>query len=117
MKKLYSITAAFSMMFMLAQAQQPELTAVGLFDDFSTETPPFVADPITGFALNWWGKDGQITLTPDPANKQLKVQMTQAAYAYDPFGVGFGDSNGDGSGIANTIDISGDGTFSFDMVV
>ncbi len=111
---MFYTAAAFALTLMFAKAQ-PVLTNTGLFDDFSSENPPVIVDPATGFGLYWWGKDGQIALTPDPANKQLKVVMTQPAYQYNPFGVGFGDSNGDGTGTPNTIDISKNGTFSFDI--
>jgi hypothetical protein len=111
MKKL------LKMMCLLAMAQnamsQPTLTDTELWEDFSTQTD-YVADATSGRGLYWWGEQNIHTLTRDYTNKELDVTMTQQAYQYKPFGVSFGDDNGAApGGVPNTIDLSGNGKFSF----
>lgn len=88
---------------------QPKLTDKGVFDDFSTKDEYTV--PGTAKGIYWWATSGVNTVTRDSANGQVLVTATQAEYQYVPFGVGFGDNGG----IPNTIDLSQNGTWSFDI--
>lgn len=93
-------------------AQTPGLDAVGGFayDDFASA--PY-GDANGG--LFWWGDSilnggsnagFQAILNRDTLGGKLDVQLTQAYNQFVPFGVGFGDSNGDGTGVAVTADFS-----------
>jgi hypothetical protein len=93
---------------------QPNLTATSVFDDFSTANE--YNDPTTGRGIYWWGQTGVNTVTRDATKGELTVHATQAVYQYVPFGVSFGDDNGAlPGGVPYTIDLSSDGTWSFDI--
>jgi hypothetical protein len=98
----------------IAAKAQPELSSVAVFDDFSTKTE-YTENALTGRGIYWWASPGQI-LTRNSDNKGMDVEMSQGAYQYKPFGVGFGDANGAlAGGSPYTIDLSKNGTFSFDV--
>ncbi|MEI8115750.1 MAG: hypothetical protein WCI54_19110, partial [Bacteroidia bacterium] len=114
MKKLFLSAAALSFTIVFTQAQ-PKLTGLGFYDDFSTKTN-YVADAATGRGLYWTTAFPEQTLTRDAANKRLTVKMTQKKWEYHPFSVTFGDSNGAAEGgDPYTIDLSGNGAYSFDI--
>jgi hypothetical protein len=114
MKKLFLSAAALSFTIVFTQAQ-PKLTGLGFYDDFSTKTN-YVADAATGRGLYWTTAFPEQTLTRDAANKRLTVKMTQKKWEYHPFTVTFGDSNGPAEGgDPYTIDLSGNGAYSFDI--
>lgn len=93
---------------------QPELTEKGAFDDFSTTLD--YSEPSTGKGIYWWGQKGVNTVQRDPDKRQLLVHATQSEYQYVPFGVSFGDDNGDlPGGVPYTIDLSENGKWSFDI--
>ena len=113
MKKYFFTATALTFVIAFAQAQT-KLTQFGLFDDFSS-TSEYIADSASHRSLHWWTSYNEQKITRDSANKQLQVKMTQGAYQYHAFGVSFGDSNGTATGGENTIDLSGNGKFSFDI--
>ncbi|MCX6181415.1 MAG: T9SS type A sorting domain-containing protein [Bacteroidetes bacterium] len=113
MNKKFLLGATLVLGAIAAQAQ-PELSTVAVFDDFSTKTE-YTENALTGRGIYWWASPGQ-TLTRNSEIKGMDVVMSQGAYQYKPFGVGFGDSNGAlPGGSPFTIDISKNGTFSFDV--
>ena len=113
MKKILLTAATFAVAAANAFAQ-PELTANGVYDDFSTY--PEYNDPETGRGIYWWGSKGVNSVTRDTANNQVLVKATQGEYQYVPFGVSFGDDNGAlPGGVPNTIDLSQNGVWSFDV--
>jgi len=113
MKKQLTTLAYISFACFSAFAQ-PQLNANGFFDDFSL-TADYVENAETGRGIYWWNEANQ-TITRNPTNKSIDVVMTQANRGYVPFGVGFGDSNGEAAGgTPYTIDISKNGKFSFDI--
>ena len=93
---------------------QPAFSDRSVFDDFSTEDE--FSDPVTGKGIYWWGGTGSSTVSRNSANNELLVEATQGVYEYTPFGVSFGDDNGDlPGGVPYTIDISENGKWSFDI--
>lgn len=91
-----------------------QVTLDGASDDFNTDVE--YNDPESGRGVYWWAEESTQTITRDSDNEQLLVEMTQALGMYTPFGVGFGDSNGEAAGgTPYTIDLSQNGTFSFDV--
>lgn len=88
---------------------QPFINSTSVWDDFSTVSD--YTDPISSKGIYWWASAGVNSVTHDTTKKQLIVRATQAAYQYVPFGVGFGDVGG----VPNTIDLTNDGTWSFDI--
>lgn len=115
MKKI-SVTLVCLAGFLAMGNAQPLLNNYSAFEDFSTETE-YVKDAQSNFGLTWWTTtNANIVLTRDFANKELDVTMPQGAYQYNAFGISFGDSNGAAAGgTPNTIDLSGNGIFSFDI--
>jgi hypothetical protein len=114
MRKLI-FTATLSGLALLFAQAQPILTETGLFDDFSTELS-YISDATTGRGIYWRTSIPEQTITRDYKNKQLLVKMTQKKWEYKPFTVSFGDSNGEAEGgIPYTIDLSGNGKYSFDI--
>ncbi len=66
---------------------------MGFVDDFSTDTD--YTDPNGNGGIYWWPPSGTSTiyeLTRNSANKSLDVTVNQAAGAYEPFGMSFGDT-------------------------
>ena len=113
MKKIY-LTAYLSLVVMLSCIAQPNLSNVGVYDNFSTAME-LTTDVVTGRGIYWWNGLGQ-ALTRNSVNSRLDVVMTQGAYQYVPFGVAFGDDNGVAAGgVPYTIDLSANGLFSFDI--
>ena len=106
-KTLLSATLTLATFAMQAQ---PMLNDVAVYDDFSTQTE-YSPDAQGTRGIYWWVTPGKQVITRDFENKQLDVSMSQVAYQYIPFGVGFGTT----AGKPNTIDLSGDGTWSFDI--
>lgn len=101
----------------------PGGTANGAFsnyakDDFASATS---YDDGAGFGVYWWPATATsiYSLTRDDANGRLQIDATAADPAYETFGLGFGDSNGDGTGTSYSIDLSGnaDGTANLHLVV
>ncbi|MBY0426575.1 MAG: hypothetical protein K2Q22_13120, partial [Cytophagales bacterium] len=88
---------------------QPIITDNGVYDDFSTSNEYTLGNTTRG--IYWWNTDGVNSFTRDVANNQLRVHATQAEYQYVPFGVGFGTTDGQ----PNTIDLSQNGKWSFDI--
>ena len=91
----------------------------GVYDDFTSATDP--NNPNFSGAYTW----GEATLGGD-ANPEFKAvvtrsggklnaTVTQGAGKYAPFGISFGDSNGDQTGTLFYLDLSGDKTFSADF--
>jgi len=112
--KAILLAGAASLMTVMSYAQ-PELTANTVFDDFST-VDEHTADAGIGRGLYWWGQNGVHTMNRNATENKLEIEMAVAAHQYAPFGVGFGDSNGaDPGGTPYTINISQDGSFSFDI--
>jgi len=74
-----------------AMQAQPMLSDVAVYDDFSTQTEYSVDEQGT---IYWWVTAGKQVVTRDSENKQLDVSMSQVAYQYIPFGVGFGTTAG-----------------------
>lgn len=68
----------------------------------------------------WDDKDdvnGFTVASTRTGNSKYGLTVTQAFDSFEPTGVGFGDDNGaDPGGVLNTIDLSGDATFSIDVV-
>jgi len=94
---------------------QPLLSNIDVFDDFSTATD-LVSDPSTGRGIYWWDDNSLIAINRNSLTGKLDVVMTQPAYSYTPFGVGFGDDNGAiVGGNPYTIDLSNNGTWSFEI--
>lgn len=119
MKKILLTAATFAVAVANAFAQ-PEITSNGVYDDFSTVDE--YNDPETGRGIYWWGtpvsvRGGGInSVTRDAVNNQIIVKATNPEYQYTPFGVSFGDDNGAlPGGVPNTIDLSQNGVWSFDI--
>ncbi len=87
-------------------------------DDFASATP---YDDGAGFGVYWWpdAPTAIYGLTRDDANSRLQIDATAADPAYETFGLGFGDSNGDGTGTPYTVDLSGNavGTANLHLVI
>lgn len=75
-------------------------------DDFASAAP---YDDGSGFGAYWWPETGSsiYTVSRDDANSRLQIDATAADPAYETFGLGFGDSNGDGTGTPFSVDLSG----------
>ncbi len=116
MKKILQSILLITSLSASAQCSLPKLDSIGMFDDFSSVTPP---SNINGSGIYIWG---QPTLTNgfqsivDRTGGKFNASITQAAGAYNSFGISFGDSNGDGTGKPYYIDLSGDKTFSADFI-
>lgn len=87
-------------------------STLGFYEDFSTSTP--IGDENGGIYV-WGDKDAAtstdgygVSSVRDTVNMELDMLITQAGGAYTPTGIGFGDTEGDGSGDAYTIDLSND---------
>jgi hypothetical protein len=104
----------FTLFYTLICGAQPVLTDNSMFDDFSTAQE--YNEPATGRGIYWWGSAGSSTVDRNEATNELIVHATQGVYQYNPFGVGFGDDNGAlPGGVPFTIDLTNDGTWSFDI--
>ena len=111
MKKQILTSMAVAMITMLSFAQ-PNLDENGFTDDFSTVTE---YSDTGNVGIFWWGETIH-NMTRDSDNSRLEIEMYQNQGMYTPFGVGFGDSNGElVGGDPYTIDISQNGQFSFDV--
>jgi len=93
----------------------------GMYDDFATvgnsvdnPTGEYSGSTKTPAEGIYWWKDAvnasDYTLTR--ANGVLTINVTKGT-AYSPVGLGFGDTNGDGTGTAYTIDVTALKTISF----
>lgn len=92
-------------------------SATGCMDDFKSETDYAIGT--TGKGLFWWSPadaPGIYTITRNYAASKLDVAVVQPKGSFKPFGVSFGDSNGDGTGTPYTIDCSGDFTYNMTVV-
>lgn len=115
MKKILLAGCAF-LVALTMNAQTPGLDTTGsAFDDFASA--PY-GDATGG--LFWWGDSilgsGQnpnfkAVLTRDTVAMKMDVVVTQEYNGFVPFGVGFGDSNGDGTGTVTTADFSGNSSY------
>lgn len=103
-----TLAAAFSI-----NAQTPGVDKVNgiVFDDFAQTTE--YGDSSGG--IFWWGDsilgsgenpNFKATLTRDTANTELDVVLTQGYGEYVPFGLGLGDTKGDGTGDLVQVDMS-----------
>ena len=123
MKKI--LLSATAVAISLASYAQSEcvsgrgISSTGFTDDFQTTAE--IGDEELG--VYYWGDDTPdvdnnffgVTYDRDSANAKLSLSITQAFNEYTPTGLGFGDSNGDGTGTLKTIDLSSNATFSFDV--
>lgn len=119
---LLSALALTSVYFAKAQCTA-NVNTLGFYDDVSTDAELGNDALGTGGGLYWWdeptlGGDDNVNFqatrsTRSSATGAEVYTVTQNYAEFVPFGIGFGDSNGDGSGTAYTIDLSGDATFSF----
>ncbi|MDA3881777.1 MAG: BACON domain-containing protein [Bacteroidales bacterium] len=113
MKKLFLATSILAASILTVQAQ-PLLTEHGIYEDFSTVNE-YTADVTSGRGLFWWPSPNY-TLVRNSVSKQLEVTASQKKWEHVPFGLGFGDDNGAAAGgVPYTVDLSGDGTWSFDI--
>jgi len=109
------ITSAVLIFSAITIQAQSVLTEFGFYENFSSEEE-LITDLETERGLFWRSESLQ-TLTRNSVDSSLDVVMSQPRGMYTPFSVSFGDSNGALTGGAPyTIDLSGNGTFSFDIV-
>lgn len=116
MKKiLLSAVALASVLAMNAQCDEtiePGFGSSVVFDDF--ESSNWYGTETGG--LFWFGidKNGSLAVidTTKRINGSLNFNITQAARQFEPIGMAFGDSNGDGTGTAFTQDFSSDLNYS-----
>lgn len=112
MKKiLLSAVALASVLAMNAQCDasiEPGFGSSVVFDDF--ESSNWYGNEAGG--LFWFGidKNGSLAVidTTKRINGSLNFNITQAARQFEPIGMAFGDSNGDGTGVPVTQDFSSD---------
>lgn len=83
--------------------------ATYVYDDFSSGTEP--TGPGDG-GLYFWGGSAASSNVRDAANGELDLIVSQPYGTWNPFGISFGDVNGDGTGAPYTIDLSSNATFS-----
>ena len=94
---------------------QPRLTSFGLFEDFSTKQE-LESDSVLHRGLFWWKETNVDSIKRDAVNKRMIISVSQLKWGYIPFGISFGDSNGSAlGGDPYTVDLSGNGKFSFDI--
>jgi hypothetical protein len=117
MKKL--ILSAFAVACMFAGAANAQLVGIGAHDDFG-----FYGDPVYnpegslggGVGGIYWFKDGNPAndhYTFGTRNGELQVDVDKPGGVWSVIGVGFGDSNGDGTGTPYYLDVSGNPILSF----
>lgn len=71
-------------------------------------------DAVTGKGVYWW-TGSAYSMTRDDANSRLELDVTDADPTYTTFGLGFGDTEGDGTGTDFTMDLSSNATLAFDI--
>ena len=115
-KVLLSAAALVAVLSSYAQCTVSSVDATGFYDDFST------VDQITAgdMGLYYWDDktdvNGFTVAKSRLGDGVLGLTVTQGFDKFEPTGAGFGDDNGaDPGGVLNTINLSGDATFSVDV--
>lgn len=124
-KVLLSLSMLASMMVANAQTNYP--VGVGAYDDFTTQgnstdnptgeysAPVTIGGTAYTQGIFWWKDNAPANVNDYSVSRtggQYVVSVTKGT-AYSPIGLGFGDTNGDGSGIPFSINISNAKTLSF----
>ncbi|MFN3405660.1 MAG: T9SS type A sorting domain-containing protein [Cytophagaceae bacterium] len=110
MKKLILTFFGIGMaIFTYGQTCNVGKTPNGFFDNFSSAEPPSNPDHS---GIYEWDDVPAGRSTRNASAGRLDVIATQAYGAWEPYGISFGDSEGDGTGTPHFINLSSDKTFS-----
>lgn len=116
-KVLLSAAAILAAFGSYAQCDNVNVDATGFFEDFSSEEQITNGD----MGLYFWDDkedvNGFTVASTRAGDSKYGLTVTQAFNSFEPTGVGFGDDNGaEPGGVLNTIDLTGDATFTIDVV-